>query len=86
MREQLTGLGLEVVPSVGNFLLVGFPERKAMNASAADQFLQARKIFVRPMGAYGLGHTLRVTIGTEAENKALVAALTQFIGQKGPAA
>ena len=84
MAERLSALGLSVVPSVGNFLLVGFPEGKT--AAKADGFLQSRNIYLRPMGAYGLGHTLRLTIGTEAENKTVVAALTDFIGTKGKAA
>ena len=76
MTQRLSALGLMVVPSAGNFVLVGF--RDAKGAAAADLFLRARHIYLRPMGAYGLGHTLRLTIGTETENKAVVAALTDF--------
>ena len=42
-------------------------------------FLKAHNIYVRPMGAYGLPHTLRLTIGTEPENKAVIAALAEFM-------
>ena len=48
-------------------------------AGAAYAFLKTREIYLRPMGAYGLPHTLRLTIGTEAENKAVIAALTDFV-------
>jgi len=77
MAERLAALGLEVTPSAGNFLLIGFP--KDRNAASADTFLKSRAIYLRPMGAYGLGHTLRLTIGTEAENKAVTAALTEYM-------
>ena len=83
MAERLAALGLEVTPSVGNFLLIGFAGDKARNAAAADAFLRSRGIYLRPMGVYGLGHALRLTIGTEAENKAVIAALTDFLNGAG---
>ena len=82
MAEKLAALGLDITPSVGNFLLIGFPSGKAKSASAAETFLKSRSIYLRPMGAYDLGHSLRLTIGTEAENKAVVAALTDFLKGK----
>lgn len=85
MAERLSALGLNVTPSVGNFLLIGFPEVKSKNATAADAFLQSRNIYLRPMGAYGLGHTLRLTIGTAAENETVAAALAEFLAMKGEA-
>jgi len=83
MAQNLAALGLEVTPSAGNFLLIGFPRDAAKNAAAAETYLKSRSIYLRPMGAYGLGHTLRLTIGTEAENKAVVAALTDFLKGNG---
>ena len=67
-----------MTPSVANFVLVHFPEKEGRDAEAANQFLQSRGIIVRRMGGYGLPGALRITIGTEDENKATVAALRDF--------
>ena len=39
-----------------------------------------RGIIVRKVGAYGLPDCLRMTIGTEADNRAVVSALADFVG------
>jgi histidinol-phosphate aminotransferase len=79
LTGELEQLGLEVTPSVGNFVLVHFPKQADRNADAADVFLKARRIVVRKMGAYGLPGALRMTIGTEAETRALADALKAFM-------
>lgn len=71
LSQQLGGLGLEVVPSQGNFVLVKFAD-----AAAAFEKLRANNIIVREMGAYGLGSYLRISIGTEDEMRALVKVLS----------
>lgn len=70
LAQQLGGLGLEVVPSQGNFLLVKFSD-----AAAVFEKLRSNNIIVREMGAYGLGDYLRISIGTEEDMRALVSAL-----------
>jgi histidinol-phosphate aminotransferase len=80
--EKLTRLGLEVMPSVGNFVLVRFPREKGKDAEAADLFLKSRGLIARRMAAYKLPDCLRVTIGKPAEMKAFVAAMTAFRRQK----
>jgi histidinol-phosphate aminotransferase len=82
--QQLGGLGLEPVPSSANFVLVGFPKTPGRTAREADAFLTARGLIVRYVGAYGLPDHLRITIGREADNRAVVEALGEFM--KGPAA
>ncbi len=82
--QQLGGLGLEPVPSSANFVLVGFPKTPGRTAKEADAFLSARGLIVRYVGAYGLPDHLRITIGREADNRAVVEALGEFM--KGPAA
>lgn len=77
---ELAKLGLEVAPSVGNFVLVRFPDERRRNADAAYAFLFARGIVPRKMGAYKLPQCLRVTIGREDEMRLLVAALAEFMG------
>ena len=41
-------------------------------------FLMERGIIPRQIGGYGLPHCLRFTVGLEEENRAVVAALTDF--------
>ena len=78
LMRALNGLGLEVTPSAGNFLLVQFSDAPGQSAEDALQFLKAEGILVRAMGAYGLADCLRITIGTEAENEAVAEALKRF--------
>ena len=82
LAEALTAIGLEVTPSVCNFHLVQFPESGGKTAAAADAFLKSKGIILRRMDGYGLKNALRLTIGTEAENEAVIAALTAFMETK----
>ncbi len=78
--ERLRDLGLEVSPSIGNFVLVRFPADAGGDAEAADAFLKGRGIIARRMGVYGLPDCLRVTIGREDEMGAFVDTVSAFIG------
>jgi histidinol-phosphate aminotransferase len=79
VATEIERLGLQVTPSVGNFLLVHFPVEPARNAAAADAFLKRNGIILRRVAAYGLPGALRMTIGTEDDNRRVVAALQQFM-------
>jgi histidinol-phosphate aminotransferase len=85
-REWLAGklkaMGLEVMPSVGNFLLVRFAAANGRDANAADAYLGRRGIIPRKVAAYGLPDCLRITIGTEGETRAVVEALGDFLAGK----
>jgi histidinol-phosphate aminotransferase len=78
LSRAVAALGLEVLPSIGNFVLIRFGAAPK-DAAAAHRFLAARKVLVRPVGSYGLPDCLRVTVGKPAEIKAFVAALTDFM-------
>jgi histidinol-phosphate aminotransferase len=84
LAREIDALGLKVTPSVANFVLVHFSGDAKKSARAADAFLKSRAIIVRRVDAYGLPQALRVTVGTEAENRAVVSALSDFV--KGAAA
>jgi histidinol-phosphate aminotransferase len=77
LAQALTTLGLRVLPSAGNFLIADFgsPGR----ADAAFEFMKSRGILVRAIGGYGLPQFLRIGIGLEDENKAVVAVLKEFV-------
>ncbi|MFQ6016707.1 MAG: pyridoxal phosphate-dependent aminotransferase, partial [Kiloniellaceae bacterium] len=57
--EAVAAMGLEPYPSVGNFVLVRFPEDPACSADAARDYLRDRGILVRGVAAYGLPDCLR---------------------------
>jgi histidinol-phosphate aminotransferase len=75
----LEAIGLKVTPSVGNFLLVHFAGSGAKSAPMADAWLIDRGIVVRRMEGYGLPNCLRITVGSEEANLAVVSALTDFL-------
>ncbi len=81
--EALSGLGLGVTPSAANFLLLHFPKGNGRSATEADTFLHERRIILRRVGEYGLPNALRMTIGTEEENRAVIDALSAFMGGNG---
>ncbi len=85
LAAELGKAGLEITPSVANFLLVHFPDDGARSAAAADEFLKQRRIILRRVTAYGFPNALRLTVGTEAENRAVVDALAEFMGRDGAA-
>ncbi|MFN4288170.1 MAG: histidinol-phosphate transaminase [Brevundimonas sp.] len=79
MIQAIGGFGFEVLPSAGNFVLVRFGSSE--RAAAANAHLNARGIIVRPVGGYGLHEALRITIGTEDQNRAVLDALSEFAAQ-----
>jgi len=76
MTQAIRGFGFEVLPSAGNFVLVRF--RDAEQAQAANAYLNTKGVIVRPVGGYGLPEALRITIGTEDQNRAVLDALSEF--------
>ncbi len=79
LEAEISKIGLKTYPSAGNFVLIGMetPER----ADEVEQFLTARGLILRGMRGFGLPGFLRMTIGTEAENRAVLAALSAFMAQ-----
>jgi histidinol-phosphate aminotransferase len=79
LSKELSALGLDVTPSVGNFVLVHFAAGNGRDAHAADAHLQDNGFVVRRMDAYGIPGALRISVGTEDANHGLVAALKDFL-------
>jgi histidinol-phosphate aminotransferase len=79
--EQLQKFGLELTPSIGNFVLARFPAGGIQQADAAWDRLKAAGILTRKVGPYGLGDSLRITIGTGEEMQAVVEVLKDFLGK-----
>ena len=80
LSTEIKKLGLPIVPSVGNFLLVEFTPDKGLTASAVEAALAQQGILVRAVKAYGLENHLRISIGLEHENKAVIDALKSILG------
>ena len=79
LRQQIGGLGLEVTPSVCNFVLIHFPETPGKTAADADAYLTSKGLIIRGVEPYGLPNALRATVGKEDENRRLVEALADFM-------
>jgi len=78
MIEEFNGLGLTVLPSVTNFILIMLSSGPK-NAAAAEAHLHSKGIIPRPLGAGGPRNALRITIGLESDNLAVIAALREFM-------
>jgi histidinol-phosphate aminotransferase len=79
LTDELSGSGLAVTPSVGNFLLVRFPRTEGKTAADADAFLTARGLILRRVEGYGFPDALRLTVGPEEANRLVAAALADFM-------
>nr|VFJ68639.1 MAG: histidinol-phosphate aminotransferase [Candidatus Kentron sp. FW] len=79
--RQLTAafgeLGLEYIPSVGNFITV----HVGRNGEEIYDHLLKQGVIVRLIGNYALPHHLRVTIGLEPENTKFIRALEHSLAQ-----
>jgi histidinol-phosphate aminotransferase len=81
LAQELEALGLKVTPSVANFLLIHFPQTRGRSAKEANDFLTARGLILRQVGAYKLPNALRMSVGTEEANRLVVAALKEFLAK-----
>jgi histidinol-phosphate aminotransferase len=75
---QLGNYGLRAIPSAANFVLIEFSGADNRTAERANEYLQSEGYIVRWLPGQGLGTCLRVTIGTEAENRGFMRVLRTF--------
>lgn len=73
LAEGCRRLGIETVPSEGNFLLA-----RVGDGAAAFSAMQKKGVIVRPLKPYGMPEWLRITVGTAAQNKRVLAELAPF--------
>lgn len=71
----LEKLGIEYIPSFGNFVAVDFKQ----NAMPIYNALLQKGVIVRPVGIYQMPNHLRVSVGTLAENQRFLDALTEVL-------
>jgi histidinol-phosphate aminotransferase len=79
LTEEIGKLGLEVTPSIANFLLIHFSDSKGRTAKDADIFLTKRGLILRQVGVYKLPNALRMSVGTEEANRLVAQALKEFL-------
>ena len=72
--EAFTQMGLQYVPSYGNFVLVKVGDDDDAGARVNLALLR-QGVIVRPVGNYGLPQWLRISIGLPKENAIFIAAL-----------
>lgn len=81
LTKEISALGLTVTPSVGNFLLIHFPETPGRTAADADKILTSKGCVLRAVRAYHLPNALRMSVGTEEANRLVVQTLKEFMGK-----
>lgn len=76
LSEALGAQGFEVLPSAANFIFARHPRQDAARIAAG---LRARNIIVRHFNQPRIDQHLRISIGTEAQCRALVEALPAIL-------
>jgi histidinol-phosphate aminotransferase len=75
LEKGLTALGFKVVPSQANFVLF----KLDVPAAPIAEKLRAAGILVRDMRGYDMPNTIRLTVGTHAMNKRVLASLANIV-------
>ena len=75
LEQGFQELGLDWIPSAGNFITVDFKR----DALPIYQALLAKGVIVRPVGNYGMPEHLRISIGLAEENQKCLDALGQVL-------
>jgi len=73
LREGLEEIGMQVVPSEANFLMTVLPSEQ--EAARIFEELLAQGVVVRPLKAFGLPNCLRISTGTDEDNRLCIEAM-----------
>jgi histidinol-phosphate aminotransferase len=73
VSNALRETGIEFVPSEGNFIMTVWPDEEAAN-SFAESLLRSG-VIVRGLASFGVPNGVRISIGSDEENRFLVEAL-----------
>ena len=79
IKKELESLGIEVVPSAANFYLLNFRQCEGKSAAEASQFLETHGVIPRPQAPAGDEDILRITVGLDKENEAVISILTEYM-------
>ncbi|MFM1880453.1 MAG: histidinol-phosphate aminotransferase [Pseudomonadota bacterium] len=89
LNAGLAAFNIRCLPSWGNFLLAdlsGLPTSSQRSGQGLFEALLVQGVITRPVQGYGLPQYLRISVGTEAENAALIAAIPKALEQLRTAA
>jgi histidinol-phosphate aminotransferase len=75
LEQGLAEVGLEQIPSRGNFIAFRAPE-----AARVHQAMLERGVIVRPLAAYGMTDWIRVSVGLANQNYRFLAVLREALG------
>ena len=75
LYEAYRKLGLFYLPTYANFIFVDF----GRDSQAVFEALQKKGIITRTIKEYGFPHALRITIGTDKQNRKLIRALKDIL-------
>jgi histidinol-phosphate aminotransferase len=75
--QSFAEMGLTVVPSEANFVMVVFPDA-AVAARVVEDLLH-EGVIVRPLAATGLPRCIRISTGTDEDNERCVAAMQKLL-------
>ncbi len=75
LTDAFEAMGLDYIPSVGNFVTVDLGRPSA----EVDQALLRAGCITRPVANYGLPNHLRITVGLKEQNERVLAALKQAL-------
>ncbi|MFZ1546765.1 MAG: histidinol-phosphate transaminase [Candidatus Nitrotoga sp.] len=84
ITQGLTRLGLEYIPSYGNFVCCRIANPTQSGKKGAGPMyrrLLELGVIVRPIANYGMPDYLRVSIGLKSENEKFLSALAQALGE-----
>ncbi len=75
LQQAFAEMGLDYLPTMANFITVNFRR----DAQPIYQALLRKGVIVRPVASYNMPEFLRITIGTEAQNRRLIQALSEVL-------
>ncbi|MAU40844.1 MAG: histidinol-phosphate transaminase [Kordiimonas sp.] len=78
LSDELTALGLTVIPSAANFVLVRFADT-TISAEQANNYLMQKGYILRWLPGQGLADCLRMTVGLQEENEAVIGHLKELM-------
>ena len=74
LENGLRDLGVDFVPSRANFILI-----RVDNSDKVYDHLESKGVIVRPLKGYSLPHHLRVTVGTDSQNRFFLSTLAECL-------
>ena len=77
LSDELKRSGLKITSSKGNFLLMHFDD--SVESQAVHHYLRQQGIIVHTVAGYGLPRCLRISIGSEHENRKVIEILKMFL-------